>query len=36
VPDADTALAQEIHLLLTHILCDIVERELAAREGDCS
>jgi D-sedoheptulose 7-phosphate isomerase len=36
VPDADTALAQEIHLLLTHILCDIVERELAAREGGCS
>jgi D-sedoheptulose 7-phosphate isomerase len=33
VPQADTALAQEIHMLLTHILCDIVETELAAREG---
>jgi D-sedoheptulose 7-phosphate isomerase len=33
VPRADTALAQEMHMLLTHILCDIVERELAAREG---
>ena len=36
VPQADTTLAQEIHLLLTHILCDLVERELAAREGACS
>jgi D-sedoheptulose 7-phosphate isomerase len=33
VPQADTALAQEIHMLLTHILCDIVEGELALREG---
>ncbi len=33
VPGADTALAQEIHMLLTHILCDIVESELATREG---
>lgn len=30
---ADTALAQEIHMLLTHILCDSVETELATREG---
>ena len=28
VPQADTALAQEIHMLLTHVLCDIVESEL--------
>jgi D-sedoheptulose 7-phosphate isomerase len=28
VPNADTALAQEIHMLLTHVLCDIVETEL--------
>ena len=28
VPHADTALAQEIHMLLTHLLCDIVESEL--------
>jgi D-sedoheptulose 7-phosphate isomerase len=29
VPHADTALAQEVHMLLTHVLCDIVETELA-------
>ncbi|HEX3724187.1 MAG TPA: SIS domain-containing protein [Nitrolancea sp.] len=32
VPHADTALAQEIHMLITHILCDIVEAELATLE----
>ena len=36
VPGADTALAQEIHMLLTHILCDIVESELARREGEAT
>jgi D-sedoheptulose 7-phosphate isomerase len=34
VPGADTAMAQEVHMLLTHILCDIVETELASREED--
>ncbi len=36
VPSADTALAQEIHMLLTHVLCDIVESELARREGEAT
>ncbi len=30
VPAADTALVQELHLVVTHLLCDIVESELAA------
>lgn len=32
VPGSDAALAQEVHMLLTHVLCDIVENELAAIE----
>jgi D-sedoheptulose 7-phosphate isomerase len=30
VPVVDTAVAQELHMAVTHILCDIVESELAA------
>ena len=33
-PSADTAIAQELHTLIIHILCDIAERELAAGAGD--
>lgn len=32
-PSADTAIAQELHTLIVHILCDIAERELAAGAG---
>ena len=35
-PMADTALVQELHMIVTHILCDIAESELAAGEGDRS
>ncbi|MEO7001179.1 MAG: SIS domain-containing protein [Ktedonobacterales bacterium] len=31
-PLTDTAIVQEIHMLVTHILCDLVERELAGRD----
>ncbi len=34
VTDVETAVAQEVHMLLTHILCDIVETELACRTGE--
>lgn len=30
VPQGDTPLVQELHMMVTHILCDIVETELAA------
>jgi D-sedoheptulose 7-phosphate isomerase len=30
VPSVDTAITQELHMVVTHILCDIVESELAA------
>ena len=33
VPVVDTALAQELHMVVTHILCDIAESELAQCEG---
>ncbi len=33
VPVVDTALAQELHMIVTHILCDIAETELADGEG---
>jgi D-sedoheptulose 7-phosphate isomerase len=33
VPTVDTAVVQELHMIVTHILCDIVESELAA-QGD--
>jgi len=35
-PVTDTALAQELHMMVTHILCDIAESELTADEGDRS
>ncbi len=33
VPAVDTALVQELHLVVTHLLCDVVESELAAWKG---
>src|SRR6266699_6414195 len=30
VPGVDTAIIQELHMVVTHILCDLVESELAA------
>lgn len=33
VPSADTAIAQELHTMIVHVLCDIAEKELAATEG---
>jgi D-sedoheptulose 7-phosphate isomerase len=36
VPVADAALVQELHMMVTHILCDIAESELAADEGASS
>jgi D-sedoheptulose 7-phosphate isomerase len=36
VPVDDTALVQELHMMVTHILCDIAEAELAADEGASS
>lgn len=34
VPVVDTAVTQELHMVVTHILCDIAETELAACQGD--
>lgn len=34
VPSEDIALSQELQMIVTHILCDIAERELAARESE--
>ena len=34
VPASDTAIAQELHMVVTHILCDLVEAELSGCEGD--
>ena len=34
VPVVDTAITQELHMVVTHILCDIVESELMSCEGD--
>ena len=34
VPSTDTAIAQELHMIVTHILCDLVEAELAGGEGE--
>jgi len=34
VPALDTAIAQELHMVVTHILCDLVEAELSGCEGD--
>lgn len=33
VPSADTAITQELHTMIVHVLCDIAEKELAASEG---
>jgi D-sedoheptulose 7-phosphate isomerase len=33
VPAVDTAVAQELHMMVTHILCDITESELAKYDG---
>jgi D-sedoheptulose 7-phosphate isomerase len=35
VPVVDTAIAQELHMMVTHILCDITESELARKELPC-
>ena len=35
VPHADTAIVQELHMAVTHILCDIVESELATQKRVC-
>ena len=34
VPSTDTAIAQELHMIVTHILCDLVEAELSGCEGE--
>ena len=34
MPTVDTAITQELHMMITHILCDIVESELMSCEGD--
>lgn len=36
VPTVDTAITQELHMIVTHILCDIAESELVADEGEAS
>src|SRR5437868_9382123 len=36
VPTVDTAITQELHMMVTHILCDIVESELMSSKGDTS
>src|SRR5947208_12991404 len=36
VPTVDTAITQELHMMVTHILCDIVESELMKSEGEAS
>jgi len=36
VPDDETALIQEVHLIALHLLCDIVEGAIAARTGGSS
>jgi D-sedoheptulose 7-phosphate isomerase len=34
VPVVDTATTQELHMVVTHILCDIAERQLSGCEGE--
>ena len=34
VPSFDTAIIQELHMAITHLLCEIVEEELAGQEGE--
>jgi D-sedoheptulose 7-phosphate isomerase len=31
VPDADTALVQEVHLAAEHLLCDLVDEAFSAK-----
>jgi D-sedoheptulose 7-phosphate isomerase len=35
-PINDTAIVQELHMLIIHVLCDIAEAQLAAYEGEAS
>lgn len=34
VPITDTAVAQELHMIVTHLLCDIAESQLATQENN--
>ena len=34
MPCGDTAIVQELHMIVTHLLCDIAESELMAHESD--
>ena len=34
VPSTDTAIVQELHMIVTHILCDLAEAELSGSEGE--
>ena len=34
VPAVDTAIVQELHMIVTHILCDITEKQLSGSEGE--
>ena len=34
VPTTDTPLAQELHVVLIHLLCDLIEAELAGEPGE--
>ena len=36
MPAVDTAITQELHMMVTHILCEIVESELMSYESDTS
>jgi len=36
VPVVDTALVQEMHMMVTHVLCDIVEAELATSQKEAA
>ncbi len=36
VPMVDTVLVQELHMMLSHMLCDITEEQLSAFEGEVS
>ena len=36
MPAADTAVVQELHKIITHLLCDLVEVEMAAWPGEAA
>ena len=36
VPSTDTAIAQELHMIVTHILCDLAEAELSGCQEEAS